>query len=227
MTTLSIVEPALDREHDFAQEQLPWYVNGTLDAVSARRIDEHRAACLQCQQAIAQEVRVAATLQAASVVELAPQATLGRVMARIDARESRRRGLARLLRPWSGLLQSRPLALTAALQAATIVVLLGVVGAMLWRGVPLQEYRALSNAAGPARPGTRQLRLVFDDTLTTAQIRTMLDHVSGRIVDGPASGGIFTIELQGAAGTAADGADDAVNWLRSRPGVRLAEIIGE
>jgi anti-sigma factor RsiW len=212
-------------EHAFSQEQLPWYAAGTLDGATTARVRRHLAECSQCREEHAREATLVAAMREGAVVDLAPQAGLARVMLRIEAHEARRARYTWLLRPWSGLLRLSSLQFTTAAQAAAIILLVGVLGAVLWRGPQVQEYRTLSNAGTVAASDAPQLRVVFDDGMSNAEIRGLLDHVDGQIVDGPAEGGIYTIELRPAA-PRADGAEGAVRWLRGNRGVRFAEVVG-
>jgi len=222
---LKLVRPSAEIDHDFAVGQLPWFLAQTLDAQTERRVREHVEGCARCREACAQETDWMAAMRAMPVVDLAPQAALSRLMQRIDAREQRRARFAWLLRPWTAVKNTRTLVLATAVQAAAIVSLVALVGVMLVREPVAKDYRTLSNPA-PALPvDVPQLRLVFDDRLTSIEIRALLDQVNGRIVDGPGPQGIFTVALPRGAGQADDAVQTAVQWLRARPGVRLAEIV--
>lgn len=212
-------------EHEFAQEQLPWYVAGTLDAAATTRVRRHLADCSQCRDEYAREATLVDAMREGAVVDLAPQAGLARMMQRIQAHEARREHYTWLLQPWTGLRRLSSLQFTTAAQATAIILLVGVLGAVIWRGPQVQEYRTLSNAGPVAASGAAQLRVVFDDGMSNAEIRGLLDHVDGQIIDGPADGGIYTIELRPAR-PQTDDADDAARWLRGNRGVRLAEVVG-
>ncbi|MEP7311706.1 MAG: zf-HC2 domain-containing protein [Pseudomonadota bacterium] len=217
-------------EHTFTQEQLPWYVAGTLEASATARVRRHLDACVECRDEHAREALLMATMRESAVVDLAPQAGLARMMQRIDAHEARREQYSWLLRPWTRLSSLRSLEFTNAAQATAIILLVGVLGTVLWRGPQqMQEYRTLSNApqvsAVASTVGAPQLRVVFDDGMSNAEIRSLLDHVDGSIVDGPADGGIFTIELRPATSRPA-ATEDAIRWLRGQQGVRFAEVVG-
>ena len=223
---MRLVRPDPDTEHGFVLEQLPWYLAQALDAPSTRRVREHMEHCASCQQAHAREATWVNALRESPTVELAPQAGLSAVLQRIGQRERRIAGWARLLAPWAALRNTRTLAFATAVQAAAIVGLVVVLGVQMKRETTGQDYRALSNAAPARAIDAPQLRLVFDDRLTSIEIRQLLDRVGGQIVDGPGPRGIFTVSLPHAAGTDGEEAQAAVQWLRARPGVRLAEIVG-
>ena len=223
---MRLVRPDPDAEHGFVLEQLPWYLAQALDVQSTRRVREHLEHCESCQQAHAREATWVTAMCDSPAVDLAPQAGLSTVLQRIERRERRVAGWARLLAPWTALRNTRTLAFATAVQAAAIVGLVLVLGIMMKRETTGQDYRTLSNAVIARSGDTPQLRLVFDDRLTSIEIRQLLDRVGGQIVDGPGPRGIFTVSLPHAAGTDDEEAQAAVQWLRERPGVRLAEIVG-
>jgi hypothetical protein len=223
---MRLVRPDPDTEHGFVLEQLPWYLAQALDAQSTRRVGEHLQHCESCRQAHAREAALVTSMRELPAVDLAPQAGLSAVLQRIERRERRNAGWARLLAPWTALRNTRTLAFATAVQAAAIVGLVIVLGVMMKRETTGQDYRTLSNAAPARAVDTPQLRLVFDDRLTSIEIRQLLDRVGGQIVDGPGPRGIFTVSLPHVAGTVGEEAQAAAQWLRAQPGVRLAEIVG-
>jgi len=223
---MKLVRPDPDAEHGFVLEQLPWYLAQALDVQSTRRVREHLEHCGSCRQAHAREATWVTAMRESPAVDLAPQAGLSTVLQRIERRERRIAGWARLLAPWTALRNTRTLAFATAVQAAAIVGLVLVLGVMMKRETTGQDYRTLSNDVPARTADTPQLRLVFDDRLTSIEIRQLLDRVGGQIVDGPGPRGIFTVSLPHAARTDGEEAQAAVQWLRARPGVRLAEIVG-
>jgi hypothetical protein len=222
---MKLIRPSADAEHGYAREQLPWYLAQALDAQAERRVREHLEVCESCRESCSKEAAWVAAMREAPVVDLAPQAALSRVVTRIAARERRRAQLALLLRPWAALKNTRTLAFATAIQAAAIVGLVFVVGVLMRREPTVNEFRALSNASTARRSDAPQLRLVFDDRLTSIEIRQLLDRVGGQIVEGPGPRGIFTVALVQPADANGDEAQAAVQWLRAHPGVRLAEIV--
>ena len=207
------------QEHAFTRENLPWQVNDSLDPLSARRVHEHLQVCDQCRDDLERERRIARAMAAAPAVDIAPQASLGKLMVRIESRETRRARFARLLRPLAGERAQRPLVFTVAIQAAVIVMLAGVVVSLSTRREVPGAYRTLSNPTAQASAGTT-LRVVFDRQLTLAEIHSVLATIDAQIVAGPAANGLLTLQVRG-------GAQEAVLVLRTAPGVRFAEIAAE
>jgi len=209
-----------DREHAFAQEHLPWQAAGTLDPVLERRMQAHLEDCSECREALEREHAIAEAIRATPMVDVAPQAGLVKVLARIEQRNARRAWLARWLHPLMGVGEHRPLALAVAAQALVIVMLAGALMISLGQRRPAADYRTLSNPVPAPTIDGAMLRVVLDEQLTVAQVHAMLAPLAGRIVSGPGRNGLFTLQVPGDA-------QAAVNALRAQPGVRLAEIVTE
>ncbi len=212
------VPTSREHDHQFVNEALPWYVNGTLDAASMSLVREHTATCAECRLAMERESRLAGVIRELPIIDRVPQPSLTKVMARIDAHEARWSWLSRLLNDGSGTRTHRALALTAGFQAVAIVLLAIVLTTLGTR--PAAEYRTLSNESAERHEGPL-LRVVFDGELTTEALRELIEQVDGNIVRGPDEAGLFTVELPAGTRTPAAVAD----WLRTQPGIRLAEVV--
>lgn len=199
--------------HEFVREVLPWRVNDTLEPAVRARVDAHVAACAECRAELAREQRFVEVVEAAPVVELAPQAGLGEVLARIDRRERRRRWWLPLTR------FAHPLPVAVALQAGVILALASFLIFAPGRDIA-PSYRALTDAPAGAASGPT-LRVVFADDLSLGELRSILGPLEASIVDGPRGPGIYTLRL-------ADGASDdvALAALRTDARVRFAESAG-
>jgi hypothetical protein len=216
--------------HATAVESLPWIANGSLSSPLAAGIAAHVDGCEECRRLLAFDTALTAAIREDTVVDYAPHTAFAKLTSRIDAFESRRRFWRRWLRPlrwlrtWSA---ERPLMTVVAVQAAAIMVL---TAGLVLRGFdrPPAEYRTLSLPA-PAPSATGPLlHVVFDDELTAGGIRELLARLGGRVVAGPSDFGVFTVQLDATATTTLPSRDPsgAALWLRSQPGVLLAEPIG-
>jgi hypothetical protein len=217
---MKAVPASPDHDHRFVREALPWYINGTLDAATMARVREHTAVCVECRLEMDRESRLAGAMCESTGVDMMPQPSLARVMARIDAHEARWSWLSRLLRPWSSTLSQRALLLTAGCQAAALALLAGVLATVGTDSRPAAGYRTLSNESATERHDGPLLSVVFDSHLTAEALRGLLEQIDGSIVRGPDETGLFTVELP--ADT--DAPDAIATWLRAQPGIRLAEV---
>ena len=222
-----------DARHQQVWELLPWYVNGTLSGQDLDLVTGHLPACSDCAEEVARGRDLAVAVSTVPAVATAPSGErLARLLARIDAIEaagSRDRGWRGRLREridaFRELMQSMPAPARWALvaQAALVVLLVAVVAwqAALSSG---QTYRTLSSAPEQALRGQAQIRVVFTDDISEREMRAVLEHVKGRIVDGPSAVGAYTVEVPVPA-IASERVAPVLEVLRTQPNVRLAEPI--
>ena len=110
------------RPHDEAEELLPWYATGQLDAAERARVERHLYACAECREQLCVERRLISEFQTISPqveVGLGP-ASRGRSRRR---RSSLRRGRPALAELWSIL--SRPAVATLAVAQLAFVIVAG------------------------------------------------------------------------------------------------------
>jgi hypothetical protein len=238
--------PSARREHLHrrAWQLLPWYANGTLGEAERRTVEEHLAACPACRGELAVCRDLARAIDGLGEVAPSPHPVqLARLMARIDAGETRPEDLAEdaapraLGRRGRALLAATPRPVRTLLAAQLgAIALLGVVLALL--GAPSRSadagrgsraggappvYRTLSEAPPPAGAPGRQIRLVFADGATVAAIHEILAGVGGQIVAGPSPLGTYTIEVPGGRG--ADPLEVVLAHLRARREVSFATAV--
>ena len=168
--------------HDEAEELLPWYATGQLDAADRARVDAHLASCAHCRQQLALERRLIDEFQAMS-----PEVESGwaRLKARIDApapaapvfapphRPARANAFAEM---WA--LLSRPA--VAGLAMAQLAFVL-IAGSLLF-SLSRPSYRALGSAPPPA---AANVIVMFRADATIDDVRHTLKAAGASIVDGP------------------------------------------
>jgi hypothetical protein len=198
--------------HDEAQRLLPWLANGTLDANQREWLQRHLEGCAECRQGL-RESRVLRTAilestQAPGDVDsgwkrmrLRIAMPRGDAAAEGTAQGSRRRRVPRWL-GWA--------------VAAQALQLLAFAGTLWWVHPRPATYRTLGNAAAPAG----NLLVVFDPTISEAQLRRLLDSIGARIVDGPTDAGSYVLSVP------ASRTDSVRDALRAAPGVTLVERLG-
>lgn len=205
-----------DTEHHWAQEMLAWRASGRLPADETARFEAHLRECVHCRADLDIERELARRMSATPVVDYAPQASLARLMQRID-RRSRKRSW------WSFGSRNgadddrmpRGILLVFAAQTAALALLAVAVALLATRDEPA-TYQTLS--ATPAL-ATRHLQVRFADQASTAQMRTALDQVGARIIDGPSPAGVFVVALQDSAAIEARAAQ-----LRANPVVLFVQV---
>jgi hypothetical protein len=145
------------------------------------------------------------------------------MMERIDSEES-----ARLGARWMAALSERFRLSRPALVALQAVALLLVVGALGWIWSVGQEpsFRTLSDPAESTTASQPRLRVVFDDRVSVAEMREILDEIGGHVVGGPSSHGVYTVAIEPASGEAVE-VSAVIDRLRTHEGVRFAEPVGE
>lgn len=207
-------------EHAWAQQALPWLVNGTLPEADAQRLRAHLHGCGECQQALQLEQRLAQKMAAAPVVDYAPQASLAKLMQRIDAAPAAAAPPATAAQQRPAPARRSPMAYAFFAQAAALAVLALSVSWFVFRPAssPEGEYRTLSSAP-VSRPA--HLQVVFSDPLTVGEQRRLLQKIGGRIIDGPSPVGLFLVTLEK---TDAAALEAAAQTLRSLPGVRFVAV---
>lgn len=180
------MEPILSERgpHDEAEELLPWYATGQLDAADRARVERHLYACAACREQLTVERRLIGEIQATS-----PQIESGwaRFKAQIEpprpARQPQPSALAEL---WSIL--SRPAVATLAVAQLGLVVVAGSVLLSLSR----PDYHALGSAPAPS---AANIILMFRADATQEDIRDALNPVGASIVGGPTAAGAYLIHV--------------------------------
>jgi anti-sigma factor RsiW len=180
----------LSAPHLATEALLPWLLNGTLDDSERAGVEAHLQSCPQCRAELDRQRAMMSLYAAIPVDTPAPDASLARVLARLD--EAPARGaidrLRSALRWWQ---------LGAALQLGVILAL----GATLWLqllptapGDASTPYRGLSDGASRA---AGDALVVFAAAASTAEIRSALQRAGARIVDGPTAAGAYIVRFDG------------------------------
>ena len=211
--------------HQEVIELLPWYANATLSDTERREVSEHLAGCAPCRA----ELEEMTLLQQALVESSARPSVMAykntdKAMAQIDSFERARRPVPErsaswlsdlkdrvsdALLGWCGPMPNFARAVVAA-QFLLIVGLAGGLGYSLWD----REYGTLSGTTQSAA-GAR-LAVRFDESITEAQLRQVLREINGKIVDGPSSLGIYTVEVAIAREKTAE-LEKVIETLRNQP----------
>lgn len=219
--------------HQKVTELLPWYINGTLDSTERQEVEAHLAVCAACRDELARCRDLATAARSTEDIAWAPSREhLSRLMARIDAVEKppsvTPSWWERLRASWRGyrtILQQLPSFVRWGLAAQGALILL-LVSVVAWQGLfsPAAFYHTLSDVGQPALPMQGQIRVVFADDMTEAEMRALLSSLGGTIINGPSALGVYTVAMSDAANSP-DRLYLVVATLRRHPKVRLAEPV--
>lgn len=212
--------------HRETWDLIPWIVNGTATAAQRDSVGQHLRECADCCDELAQQQLFHAGMQVPATGAYDPQLGLQRLLARIDAEPSvlDSGGSA----PMRGGRWTRWLAAAVIVQAIGLALLAGM---LLGRPAPElaaqpaadADYRTLSSAT-VQRGATIRLTLSPDTSL--AALRHMLSQARLRIVESSADNAAFGLApAEGSLPATEDRTAQSVAWLRSQPGVLLAEPI--
>ena len=198
--------------HDEAEELLPWYATGQLDAADRKRVDSHLSSCASCRRQLALERQWIDEFQA-----ITPEVESGwtRLKARIDspspvAVRSQPRRAGALAEFWA--LLSRPAIAGLAVAQLAFVVLAGSVLLSLSR----PAYHALGSA--PPSAGGNVIVMFRADT-TVEEVQGVLKAAHASIVDGPTSADAYLLHV------APQQRQTALARLKADDNVQLAEPI--
>lgn len=162
--------------------ELPWLVNGSLDAAQHERVlaAVNAAPGLQDEQRFLERLRAAVREE-----DHAGPGELGwrRLRRQIEA-ESQTSVQQRQRRGWQGL-------------AIAASVLMAAQLAWFWGAAP-REVHYEPMAAPPVAPGAVVLQLRFRPEARLAQIELLLQRLGLRVIDGPSAAGVWRVQLQGA-----------------------------
>jgi anti-sigma factor RsiW len=194
--------------HDEAEELLPWYVTGRLDAADRELVEKHLTDCASCQAQLRIERRLADQYR-----DYSPQveANWARLRDRIEP-AAEMPPTAVNSNWWSSL--SRPaIAGLMAAQLATVALTAGVVASL---NQPNAAYRALGSAPVAA---SANAVVVFQPQTTEKQLRKLLNTSGAELVGGPTEADAYVLHIAPTSRTA------ALDRLRARPEVVMAEPI--
>jgi anti-sigma factor RsiW len=175
---------------------LPWYANGTLPATEREQMAQHLKSCAACRAELDEIASLQTRLKPCYESRSGPspdvvRSVLGTVTREAVARQEKQPPqsfwLGRIdqwFRSWF-LLQWTP-----TLAAALLVAQLGL---LVWVGVsPTPQGQIVTRSLGMQ---SAKIAIAFQTSATDEQIRTLLQSVRGRVIDGPTTAGLYTIEV--------------------------------
>ncbi len=202
--------------HQSAQELLPWFLNGTLDADESAQVEQHLHTCAACRS----ELQCLRELQLAYVQDHftpAAEAALNRLLPQLQptAPAASRPGFG--LRALAG--AGAPAGLFPGWIRIALAAQFGVIFALGWAVLQpdrtASQFHVLSQAGAPAH-ARGDVAIVFDPAAPQREVERILRRADARVVDGPTASNSFVLAVP-------DGQlQSALNALRSEPLVTLA-----
>lgn len=222
---MTLSSPPIIDPHQQIRLLLPWYVNQSLSFEELERVENHLYHCLLCRRELASLKSLAEALTEAPEPEGDAEASFIALRAKLPLRKPpvTLSPIPAKTAPWGRVRKiSRQSSFRFALAAS---LLLAVIPLILHtqRTHPTEGYYTLSDAK-PEAANTKDLRIVFDKSLSNTEIDAILAKIHAHRINPPNSIGAITVRLdddQNSDRQIADGVD----LLRRNPDVLLAEPV--
>ena len=203
-----MTNPITPDPHEEAEELLPWYVTGRLDAGDRARVESHLAACARCQRQVKLERRLVEEFRT-----ITPEADVGWARLRVRIGDPGRRHSNWFARMVAHLRQStRP---EAAALATIAVAILGS-AALFLASLNQPSYETLGS---PSVSASANVLVMFRPDTSEADMRKVLKASGASLVGGPTSADAYLLHVQPQARPA------ALARLRANDDVTMAEPI--
>ncbi|MEM7466944.1 MAG: hypothetical protein AAF387_08680 [Pseudomonadota bacterium] len=166
--------------HEFVWENLPWYVNGTLDVEQQRIVETHLRDCLICRRELLALQALARAVKR-RVKDPECEMALAKLHDRIDSKTNSGNTI------WAS--------------AASLFLMVGLVIAASNRvtdglGDFSAGYQTLGNEpAVGSYPSARSARVVFRPNVNSKEMVRLLDGVDASIANGPSRRGAYTVNF--------------------------------
>lgn len=187
--------------HRECWDLLPWLANERISASDLKRIQPHLRDCRACQEELETQRRLRDLVRGGDSVVIAPQASLQKLLNRIDAQEGRDvlesvpASSASAPKPARPRRAPRWLAIAASVQAILIGLLFG---ALWYQSQALMTAPRFSTLTAPSTvPRGPVIRVVFHEQVTIAELNEIVRGIDAHIVAGPNSAGVYTLQVEG------------------------------
>jgi len=197
-----------DEPHDQAEELLPWYATGQLDAADRALVEKHLASCARCQRQLAAEQALIHEFQS-----LTPEIETGwaQLRGRIVAQPRSRPRLGTALAEFWELLKQPAVAALATAQVAFVAI-----GATILQWSSQPTYVALGSA--PVA-GSANVIVMFRPEAREADLRGALATSGAALVGGPTEADAYLLHVP------VNARPTALEKLRKDSNVTLAQPI--
>ena len=203
---------------------LPWYLKGTLREEERRQVNQHLSSCESCRAELDELAQLNAQLQEVYGAQPEASTRLQRaVLAQVKLEVSAKQAKSVTDPQWLNRLDDwfRSLFVPRWAPALAVTLLVAQLGLLLWSMARLTPSDQVMTR-GLGSPTVR-LRVVFQESVSERQIRSLIQGMHGRIVDGPTSDGAYIMELPAGDQAAAQKKVDALR--RETESVRMVEPV--
>jgi anti-sigma factor RsiW len=186
-------------------ELLPWYANGTLGEADRQRVAQHLESCRDCSRELEDLSEIRRVLTELSRQEAEPSARVYRsVMARVAA-DRAGQNPAHEDTSWVMGVDRwfRSLLMPQWVPTLAAVMLIAQMGLLLWITLPPVDREEVTTRSVGMPTQAPRIAVVFQPSATEASIRSLLNRLHARVVDGPTAEGMFTISVGAGDPTAA------------------------
>jgi anti-sigma factor RsiW len=192
-----MIEPDTLPNHVHPEEALlPWYANGTLSETEREQVAAHLETCRACRIELEEIKSLKADLTKLYAAQPGPSPKTARFVLGAAAQDV----AARRTNPvsdgsWMDRVDQwlRSLFTPRWVPTLAATILIAQVGLLLWITMPAtQPGQVTTRSLGMQ---TARIRVVFQEAATEEQIRSLLQTIRGRIVDGPNPNGLYIIEV--------------------------------
>ncbi len=217
--------------HSQVMKMLPWYVNRSVNQHEKQLIDTHLQSCVSCRIELKHQQRFAEKVKHSSDFELAPKQSFSSLKSRIHqsagSKPDKRKLKATYQPVYSGWLDSFRNTLlwpqTAFAVLGFCLMLFSIDQIVTNRlSVTTNQFRTLSTSTG-SEASNNDLRVVFDTTVESEQIKHLVSSVQGNIIEGPSPNGVFRIRIQETQDEKQISPEQAINLLRKHKQVVFVE----
>ena len=179
-------------------ELLPWYATGTLGEADQQRVARHLESCHDCSRELEDLTHIWRALTELSHQEAQPSVSLAQsVMAQVAA-DSIDRGRPQQEGSWAAAIDRwfQSLLMPQWVPTLAAVLLIAQMGLLIWVTLPPVERSEVSTRSVGIQSKAQKITVVFQPSATEESIRSMLQRLHARVVDGPTAEGVFTISLE-------------------------------
>lgn len=171
--------------HHEAEDLLPWYITGQLEADDFAIVEDHLSSCAHCRRQLAFERRMAD-----QVAQLTPDVDAGWERLKRHLEPQRERWSSRAQRELASIWQAFNRPAVAAFAFAQLAFV--VIAAALLLSLSRPDYKALGSAPPPQ---SANVIAMFSPDTTQAELTRLLRSNGAALVDGPTPADAFLLHV--------------------------------